>query len=298
MSTTHRTPPELHHSGPPGWPRIKDQRSRIVSSVQSLRPGALLTEELLRLTFELGVSAAYAEVFSGVLAPVDYCVPAEGDEYRCVSFSEDRRTSTGYLLYGSATTGTREGHPFVHSHMHWSDYAGRSLAGHMWPETVVGSPAPVAAVFGLVDAHWSSFEDLETNMPTFEPSASSPKESLMQDQYTPATVARVLPNEDITEAVLTVCKRSGYRKAVVRAGLGSLVGARFVDQRTSEVITVEGPGTEVIILTGLVSTGADGPEAQLTCTLVDKHGTVHSGLLVRGENPVAVTFELTLQPAH
>src|SRR5699024_6390244 len=100
--------------------------------------------------------------------------------------------------------------------------------------------------FGLVDAHWSSFEDPETNMPTFEPSAISPKESLMQDDDSPATVARVLPNEDITEAVLEVCKRSGYSKAVVRAGLGSLVGARFVDQRTNEVITVEGPGTEVI----------------------------------------------------
>ena len=120
----------------------------------------------------------------------------------------------------------------------------------------------------------------------------------MQDQYSPATVARVLPNEDITEAVLAVCKRSGYGKAVVRAGLGSLVGARLVDQRTNEVITVDGPGTEVIILTGLVSTGADGPEAQLTCTLVDKHGTVHSGLLAPGENLVAVTFELTIQPAH
>lgn len=298
MPTAHPPPPVLHHRGPPGWPRIKTQRSRIVNSIQNLRPGALLTEELLRITSGLGVDAAYVEVFSGVLAPVHYCVPADGDAHRCVSFSGERRTNKGYLRYGSATIGTREGQPFVHSHMHWTDDADSNLGGHIWPDTVVGSPAPVVAVFGLVDAGWNSFDDPETNMPTFEPSASSTKESLMPDQYSAATVARVLPNEDITEAVLAVCQRSGYRKAVVRAGLGSLVGARFLDQRTGEVVTVEGPGTEVISLTGFVSTGAEGLEAQLTSTLVDKHGTVHSGLLARGENPVAVTFELTLQPAH
>lgn len=288
--------PKLDHNGPPSWPRVKIQKSQTVSSLQKLRTGASLSEELLRITSSLGVSAAYAELFSGILSPVDYCVPAEGGPQQCVAFSEDRASGTGHLIQGSATIGTRAGRPFVHSHLCWTDERGRQLAGHVWPSTMVGFPPPAAAVFGLLDVEWMSFDDPETSMPTFEPSTSQTKESLMAHQDTSAAVARVLPNEDLTEAALTLCQESDYSQAVVRAGLGSLIGACFTDLRTGEVVRVDGPGTEVISVTGFVKTGSDKREAWLTCTLVDKHGTVHSGLLVPGQNPVAVTFELTVQP--
>ncbi|WP_120003430.1 PCC domain-containing protein [Nesterenkonia muleiensis] len=289
-------PPRLHHAGPPGSPRIQSYKSRSISALQSLRSGALLTEELLRITSSLGVTAAYAELSSGMLSPLHYCVPAPSDHKRCVSFSEERITKEGHLVYGSATIGTRDGRPFIHSHLHWSDDRGRALGGHIFPATVVGSPAPVAAVVGLLDAEWTSIDDPETFMPTFVPSASRTKEPLMTDQYSTVTVSRVLPNEDITEAVLSVCRKAGYSKAVVRAGLGSLIGARLTDA-TGQVRQVDGPGTEIITLTGFVKTGDNGLEAQLTTTLVDRHGEIHSGRLLPGENPVAVTFELTLQPA-
>ncbi|WP_166432942.1 PCC domain-containing protein [Nesterenkonia salmonea] len=292
-----KPPPMLNHWGPHGWPRIKAHKSRTIGALQSLRSGALLSEELLRITSGLNVTAGFAELFSGVLSPLHYCVPAAEDGQRCVSFSEDRATEQGHLLYGSATIGTRDQRPFVHSHLHWTDASGRLLAGHIWPETVVGSPAPVAAVFGLLDVDWTSLDDPETSMPTFEPSRSLTKEPLMTDQHSSATVARVLPNQDITEAVLTVSREAGYTKAVVRAGLGSLIGATLTDQRTGEVRYVTGPGTEVITLTGFVRMGAEGLETQLTTTLVDRNGQVHSGLLVPGKNPVAVTFELTIQTA-
>ena len=35
--------------------------------------------------------------------------------------------------------------------------------------------------------------------------------------------------------------------------------------------------------------------ARLSCTLVDRHGVIHAGELVPGENLVAATFELTVQ---
>jgi predicted DNA-binding protein with PD1-like motif len=294
---TAKPPPKLSHRGPRGWPRIKAYKSRTIGALHSLRSGALLSEELLRIASSLRVSAGYAELFSGVLSPLHYCVPAAGDSHRCVSFSEGRVTDKGYLLYGSATVGTRDQAPFVHSHLHWTDTTGRLLAGHIWPETVVGFPAPVAAVFGLLDVDWTSIDDPETSMPTFEPSQSLTKEPLMSDPYSSATIARVLPNEDITEAVLAVSRAAGYTKAVVRAGLGSLIGATLTDQRTGEVRHVTGPGTEVITLTGFVKRGSNGLEAQLTTTLVDRNGEVHSGILVPGKNPVAVTFELTVQTA-
>lgn len=297
LPTYGHTPRRLNHQGPLGSPRIQSYKSRTVTALQSLRSGALLTEELLRITSSLGVTAAYAELSSGTLSPLHYCVPASGDGQRCVSFSEDRSTDVGHLVYGSATIGTREGRPFIHSHLHWMDSNGRLLGGHVFPDTVVSSPAPVAAVVGLLDAEWTSIEDPETSMPTFVPSASLTKEPLMADQYSTAIVSRVLPNEDITEAVLAVCRQAGYRKAVVRAGLGSLIGARLTDH-TGVLREVDGPGTEVVSLTGFVRTGDKGLEAQLTTTLVDRHGAVHSGHLLPGENPVAVTFELTIQPAR
>ncbi len=293
--------PSLDHRGPQGWPRVQAVRSRAVPVLRQLRPGERLADELLRLCAETGAEAGFAELFGGSLAPLHYCVPDGPDEERCVSFSEERVTAHGDLLLGSATIGRRQGKPFVHAHLHWTDEQGRPLGGHIWPDTVVGSPAPTAAVFGLPDAAWTSRDDPETSMPTFTPSVPDrPQEDTMTDlripdsrpgQAPPVTVARLLPNQDITEAVVGACREAGIRRAVVRAGLGSLIGARF-RRPDGSVAEVDGPGTEVISLTGFVEpTGA-----QLTCTLVDRHGQVCSGLLIPGQNPVAVTFELTLQP--
>nr|WP_243752531.1 PPC domain-containing DNA-binding protein [Leucobacter ruminantium] len=108
-------------------------------------------------------------------------------------------------------------------------------------------------------------------------------------------IARVLPGEDITEALLEVCREAGFERATVRAGLGSFVGATFVDRASGEHRTADGPATEVIALIGDVRTVDGEPETRLSCTLVDRHGVVHAGELVPGENPVAATFELTVQ---
>ncbi|QIM15320.1 DNA-binding protein [Leucobacter insecticola] len=114
-------------------------------------------------------------------------------------------------------------------------------------------------------------------------------------QETDTVIARVLPNVDITEALLKVCHEAGYEHASVRAGLGSFVGAVFVDRSSGEQIRVDGPATEVVALIGDVHTVDGQTRARLSCTLVDRHGTIHAGELVPGENLVAATFELTVQ---
>lgn len=298
MQTEDTPAPRLRHPGPRGWPRVKTQRSRVVGTMEALYPGEPLTAELIRITAALGVGGGYAEVFSGTLTPVHYCVPDAGDERRLVSYSPTRIRGSAGLLYGSATIGTRDGEPFVHGHFSWLEPDGLIRGGHIWPETRIGDPAPVAAVFGLLDAGWISADDPETGMPAFEPHPVQRKDRVMDDSLTTATVARVLPNEDITDAVLEACRAAGYDKAVVRAGLGSLIGARFRDHRTGDIREVDGPGTEVISLTGFVIREDDRLHATLTCTLVDRHGDVHTGVLVPGANPVAVTFEIAVQPAR
>ena len=161
----------------------------------------------------------------------------------------------------------------------------------MWLETEAGELPPFAVVTAVFGAQWQSTTDPETNMPVFTPE----ERSVDMDQHTDTIISRVLPNEDITEALLTVCAEAGYERASVRAGLGSFVGATFVDRASGEHIVIDGPATEVIALVGDVSTVEGKLQARLIATLVDRHGVIRAGEVVPGENLVAATFELTVQ---
>ena len=52
--------------------------------------------------------------------------------------------------------------------------------------------------------------------------------------------------------------------------------------------------TEVVIQDGLLERGSLGVKAIIETALVDMDGTVHYGRLRKGDNPVAVTFELVI----
>jgi hypothetical protein len=86
-----------------------------------------------------------------------------------------------------------------------------------------------------------------------------------------------------------------YFTAVQRAYLftvvGSIIGAAFADGSV-----VDNFATEVFISSGQVEPGADGkPIATVSAALVDYTGALASGRLVKGNNPVLMTFELALQ---
>ncbi|MDH6238122.1 DNA-binding protein [Cryobacterium sp. CG_9.6] len=237
-----------------------------------------------------------AELIGGSLAPISYCVPARGEDGREVSYSEKRSETHGQLIFGAATLGLRDGKQWMHSHCVWLTPEGRLQAGHLWPETGVGSLPPVAVVQGLPGVDLESTDDPETRLPVFTPHPSA-----NTGRRSPATglnrtvVARVCPNEDITLAVEKICAENGFDHAVVRGGIGSLIGATFMPYNGITREPVAGPCTEVVTLVGHVMRTADDIRSQLMCTLVDTQGVVHAGGLVRGENPVAVTYELFVQ---
>lgn len=289
----------LDHPGPRQVPRIKSVPAQSRGVFTRIESGRRLLDHLVETLHEMGTDSGFAELHGGRLSPVSYCVPRPGDGvHRLVSYSETRGYPNANLVLGSATIGTRHGQPFMHCHSYWTEVKAGTLGGHLWPETAAGTEPPFAAVYGLFGAEWTSDDDPETNMPVFTPRPSKergmPGKAVKPDTI-PTTVARVLPNEDITEAVERLCLEAGYRQAVVRAGIGSLVGAVFVDRATGEQRHVDGPGTEVISLVGHVKTSTSESSASLTCTLVDQHGVVHAGELVPGWNPVSVTFELIIQ---
>lgn len=284
----------LVHPGQSGQQRIISVSVRTKSAVADLRPGRTLAEQLHETLAALGSDSGFAEIHGGEYSPLSYCVPDVATEGKALSFSDTRQHDRAHLIYGSITLGLREDAPYMHSHCFWQSPAGTLEGGHVWLDTESGDPPPFAVVTAVYGAQWRSTTDPETRMPVFTPV----ERSTMQDSDTGETgtiIARVLPNIDITDALLQVCRDAGFTRATVRAGLGSFVGATFVDRASGEHIVVDGPATEVIALIGDVGTRDGALVARLSATVVDRHGVIRAGELVPGENPIAATFELTVQ---
>lgn len=130
--------------------------------------------------------------------------------------------------------------------------------------------------------------DAETAFTIFHP---VPVSAPAADDAGPRTIiARVRPNEDITGALEAICRKHGFAGAHLRGGVGSLIGARYADGGRVEDIA-----TEVFITGGFVS--ADSSATRVEITMVDTKGGITSGDLVRGNNPVCITFELCLEEA-
>ncbi len=270
------------------------------SAIVRLRPGQPLVGQLFDALHSIGARNGIAELSGGTLSPVSYCVPADGTHERRVSYSSARTTAHANLILGAATLGSRDGTPFLHSHCLWTHADGVLQAGHLWPETRIGQSPPVVVLHALHDVDLISADDPETAMPVFTPQLVKdpimPEYQRDREGSSRSVIARVCPNEDITAAVKTLCASAGIRTAAIRGGIGSLIGATFAGPAGRGPLRVEGPGTEVATLVGLLTTNPAGePEVTITCTLVDKYGQVHAGTLVPGENPVAVTFELLIQ---
>src|SRR5690606_11849250 len=156
--------------------------------------------------------------------------------------------------------------------------------GHLLPECTVGDIPIEATVRLLHDVAWVSSTCPETMMPAFGHRAG------VGCERPQAVFARIRPGVDLCYAVVEVAGRAGFPTARVRAGLGSVVGARL---RTGEgrVTEADWPATEFTSLAGTVS----DRDVSLAAVAVDRNGDVHSGVVIPGQNPVAVTFELYLE---
>lgn len=285
----------LVHPGPTTEPRIIAQNVATRRAMCVLTDDRPLIDQLHETLAALGTDSGFAEIHGGDYAPLSYCVPDVATAEKALSFSETREHDAAHLMYGSVTLGVRDGAPYMHSHCFWQTTDGTFEGGHVWLETEPGHNAPFVVVTGIYGAQWQSTTDPETHMPVFTPVK---RRSTMYEAQTAAegaVIARVLPNIDITDAVLRVCREAGYETASVRAGLGSFVGATFIDRATGQIRLADGPATEVIALVGDVRTIGGELAVRLTATLVDRHGVIHAGELVPGENLVAATFELTIQ---
>jgi predicted DNA-binding protein with PD1-like motif len=221
----------------------------------------------------------------GALGPFSYVMPGPPDGPDHVAYFSEPRSPPGTtdVEIVNATFGWRDGQPFVHCHGAWIEEATHRRGGHILPhETIVARETTVHA-WALSDVTIRADPDEETNFTLFHP---VPSDTASEGDHT--IVARIRPNEDICAALEIIARRHHMRAAIVRGSLGSLIGAHFIDGTT-----VPDHATEVLVRSGHVHDG----EAVLDMLVVDMAGHVHEGRLVRGDNPVCITFELVLEAA-
>ncbi|ATU95614.1 hypothetical protein BLM14_28230 (plasmid) [Phyllobacterium zundukense] len=254
-----------------------------------LEPGLSLNAAIARQLSGSKIGAAALVLEGGAFAPFHYLMPAlSTDGYHAAWYSETfSPAGETRLVNGNATFGERDGAPFIHCHAIWIEHDGKHCAGHILPhETLVSRPIHVTA-WGVEEVRMVSEPDEETAFTLFHP---VPAEPLAGSKGARTVITRVGPNEDITEALEAICRKHGIAKAFLRGGIGSLIGARYMDGSRVEDIA-----TEVFVTDGFVS--AQSPGTFLEIAMVDTKGNITHGSLLRGENPVCITFELCLEEA-
>ncbi|AHB04828.1 DNA-binding protein [Pandoraea pnomenusa 3kgm] len=112
-------------------------------------------------------------------------------------------------------------------------------------------------------------------------------------------VARLKPNQDLTESIEVLCAEHGIARAIVRGAVGSLIDARLAfragDSWREQLVS--GPGVEILNVFGEVDVR---PEAAQTLPMLhgmvaDTEGRMFAGRFVRGGNLSFITIEVTLQ---
>ncbi len=291
--TTAR-PALLRHPGPVAPERVVGEATHLVEHEHALPAGERLLDAVADLLARTGSAGAVGDLVGGTLSAFDYYIPALGAPGGAVATFSDPHPGAGpvRLVRGGVTIGRRAGEVFVHSHAVFEGRDGVLRAGHLIPESVVLGPGVTARVAASADVVYDVAPDPETTMSLFMPTrVGAPAPGGPGSRR--GVVCRIRPNVDLATAIEELAERQGWGAASVRGQIGSLVGGRLL-QEDGSILEVEGPATEVMYLDGTVRTVDGRMSADLVLGMVDRFGRIHRGGLVRGLNPVAMTYELVL----
>ena len=279
----------LAQPGPAPEERIESLCVPGIALDWALTPGDDLITALTAPLIAAGCRAGSVTFVDVALHPFRYLLPGPARDAAHVAWFSDPHDPTGdpaqatMVEYAAATFGWRDGAPFVHCHGVWTEPDGSRRGGHMLPEECRIAGPGHARGWGSAAARIVVEPDAETNFPLFHPRPIRPTRDAAPLRL---ILARLRPNQDLSEALATLCARHGASRATLRGSLGSLIGARFADGRT-----VPDPATEVLVRDGQIHDG----QARLTLAVIDQTGAVHCGPLAPGENAVCITFEAMLE---
>ncbi|WP_369723511.1 DUF296 domain-containing protein [Bradyrhizobium sp. LLZ17] len=280
----------IKQPGAPVAERIQWVEARGRAFSFTLQAGLPLLEAARRGFAAEGFAGGVLRFGSGALGPFAYVMPALSKTGENAAFYSETYRPTGITRtkLGCMTLGTRDGAPFFHCHGLWTEAEGRASGGHMLPdETIVAEPFLVEA-FGLDGAMFIAEPDPETNFKLFGP---VPAASTGAGTTSRAFALRLRPNQDFAGCLEQFCREHGIARAKIRGGVGSTIGACFVNGGVTEPFA-----TELAVTVGTITPGNSGSlVAALDVALIDYTGGIAEGRLVRGDNPVLMTMELVLE---
>ncbi|OPX06392.1 DUF296 domain-containing protein [Gordonia sp. i37] len=301
-TTTAITLPPVQHLRQPGTPAAQriDAFPTTLHHIQvELAVGVPLLTALREIVLDQGFGSAFGEIRGGSLTAFEYFIPALCTTGTSVAAFSDPFVARGPVSFirGGITIGRRDDAPWTHCHAQFVDADGVMRAGHLLPESVVVGPGVMLDIYASRDVTMTALPDEEINFSVFQPHSdhdhTAPIPNPVDTDDSRAIVARVHANVDLVEAIEDICAAHGFTSAVIRGKIGSLVGATLL--QGDNLVCAPGPAVEVMYLDGSVRRDPDGVvQADLTCAVTAIDGMVYTGSLIKGHNPVALTFELAL----
>ncbi len=279
----------IQHPGTAAAQRNTVVDAKVQACSLQLQPGRTLLTALTEALSHLGANSAVLTLAEGRLFPFAHVMPALSRTPSHAVYFSDRfdAQSAVRLEFATITYGLRDSLPWLHCHAAWTDAAGAPHSGHLLPDESTLTTPMQAQAWLLEGAAFEVVPDEETLFTLFKPVPTR-----LLPASSPALAIRLAPNEDVCFALESICRERGIRRACIRGGVGSTVGAVFDDGRQVEAFV-----TETLVRHGRVQPGPDGqPLAEIDVSMVDHLGGQASGRLARGANPVLVTFEMVLEP--
>jgi len=293
-ASTHRAKcmRSILHPGEIAAERVQVVQTAAKQAELALAPGRSLLDTLADALAPYGATSAVLSLKGGSFFPFAYVMPATSKTPDHAVYFSERFDAVGpaRLEFGTVTYGQRDGRPWLHCHATWIESEGTRRCGHVLPDAAIISETLHASVCLLEGAEFHVRPNAETNFPLFKPEPTARR--ISEPSAKDSLAVRLAPNVDVCTAIEDICLEHGISDATIQGGVGSIVGTVFDDGWTVDPFV-----TEVLIRSGRVREDPHGaPLAEIDVTLVDFTGNMAEGRLLRGANPVLVTFELVLVP--
>ncbi|MDI6025026.1 DUF296 domain-containing protein [Corticibacterium sp. UT-5YL-CI-8] len=275
------------HPGEAVEPRVLALPCTVRSLRLTFKPGMPVLDAVTEAFAPLGIESAVVTISGGTFDPLIYVMPAPAsDAIHAAWYSETHSPEgRGAIETLTFTYGRRDGAPFLHCHGIWHHADASRHAGHLMPHDARFAEAVDAEVLAVSGAVLDQLDDDETKFKLFTP---VPLEGPEAEGGKRGVLCRVKPNAEINAAVEQTARAAGFERATLH-GIGSLVGCDFVDGQHMESFA-----SELFIRKGTVETINGEHVSSIDIGIVDVDGAIFEGEIVRGRNPVCVTFELLI----
>lgn len=286
-TATRVLPRRIAHPGPITPERFRAVGCRAYPVTLTVRPGTSANKAIADAFAELGFEGGYVRLKDVPMKRLHYVMPAAApDDAHAAWYSETFSMPGGTIIDAGLHMGRRDSVPFSHCHGSWKSAESVISMGHLLPfesEFAVETSLEALALDGaILDVQ----KDEETNFPLFTPIAQQRRKNVSGFR---ALLCTVRPNTDICTTLEEVSAQFGLREAEVN-GIGSLIGADYEDGTSLSAYA-----SEILVKVGRIDAAVPGcRKAMLDIAMVDLTTRITGGRLVRGTNPVCVTFELLL----